>query len=55
MVAGVLAALVARGRTGRGQQVDVSLLGGQIWAQASEYTYHLLTGSCPVVPTAATR
>jgi crotonobetainyl-CoA:carnitine CoA-transferase CaiB-like acyl-CoA transferase len=50
LVAGVLAALLARGRTGRGQQVDVSLLGGQIWAQASEYTYHLLTGKLPGRP-----
>jgi len=41
---GVLAALYARERTGRGQQVDVSLLGGQIYAQASEYTYTFLTG-----------
>ena len=47
LVAGILAALVARGRTGRGQRVDVSLLGSQIWAQASEYTYYLLTGSVP--------
>ncbi len=41
---GILAALVARGRTGRGQRVDVSLLGGQIWLQATEYTHYLLTG-----------
>lgn len=45
MVAGILAALLARTRTGRGQRVDVSLLGGQIWAQASEYTAYLMTGS----------
>jgi crotonobetainyl-CoA:carnitine CoA-transferase CaiB-like acyl-CoA transferase len=47
MVSGILAALIARGRTGRGQRVDVSLLGGQIWAQASEYTAFFLTGQIP--------
>jgi len=44
LVAGILAALFARERTGRGQRVDTSLIGGQIWAQASEYTGYLLTG-----------
>lgn len=41
---GILAALMARTTTGRGQRVDVSLLGGQIWAQAFEYTHYLMTG-----------
>ena len=45
LVGGILAALVARGRTGLGQRVDTSLLGGQIWAQASELTACILTGS----------
>ena len=47
MVAGILAALHARSTTGRGQRVDVSLLGGQIWAQATEYTHYLLTDRIP--------
>ena len=45
MVAGILAALFARERSGTGQRVDTSLVGGQIWAQASEYTRCLLAGS----------
>ncbi len=45
MVSGILAALLVRERTGRGQRIDTSLVGGQIWAQASEYTRCLLAGS----------
>ena len=47
LVAGILAALIARGRTGTGQRIDTSLLGGQIWAQAGEFTSYLLTGRVP--------
>jgi crotonobetainyl-CoA:carnitine CoA-transferase CaiB-like acyl-CoA transferase len=47
MTVGVLSAVIARQTTGRGQRVDVSLLGGQIYAQASEYTSFLLTGEVP--------
>ena len=47
MVAGVLAALHERERSGRGQRIEVSLLGGQIWAQATEYTHYLLAGEPP--------
>ncbi len=44
LLSGILAALYARERTGRGQLVETSLLGGQVWAQAGEYTRYLLSG-----------
>lgn len=47
LVAGILAALLSREHSGRGQSVETSLLGGQVWAQASEYTAYLLTDSVP--------
>src|SRR5687768_11957498 len=45
LVGGIVAALFAREKTGEGQRVTTSLLGGQIWAQASEYTACLLRGA----------
>ena len=45
LVGGISAALYARERTGRGQRIDVSLLGGQVWAQASEITAAMFTGA----------
>ena len=47
MACGILAALQARKSSGHGQKVEVSLLGGQIWAQAAEYTHYLMTGNVP--------
>lgn len=47
MTCGILAALHARATSGNGQKVEVSLLGGQIWAQASEYTHLLMTDEIP--------
>ena len=47
LAAGILAALHARATTGRGQRVEASLLGGQIWAQATEFTHLMLTGETP--------
>ena len=44
LVTGVLGALVHRERTGEGQQVEVSLFGGMIWAQASELNHALMSG-----------
>ncbi len=41
---GVLTALFHRERTGLGQRVDGSLLGGQIWLQASELSFYLMGG-----------
>ena len=45
MVTGILAALYHRERTGRGQRVDVSLVGGMVWAQCSEFSHFLITGA----------
>lgn len=42
MCSGILAALLVRERTGRGQRVETSLYGAQIWAQAAELTVQLI-------------
>jgi CoA:oxalate CoA-transferase len=47
MVSGILAALYVRERTGRGQRVDVSLVGSALFAQASELTWTAITGRNP--------
>ena len=47
---GIMVALFARERTGRGQRVTSSLLGGQIGLQAWEMTHYLLTGVEPERP-----
>jgi crotonobetainyl-CoA:carnitine CoA-transferase CaiB-like acyl-CoA transferase len=44
IVAGVLAALLARERTGRGQALETSLVGAAMWAQAPEISACLLSG-----------
>jgi crotonobetainyl-CoA:carnitine CoA-transferase CaiB-like acyl-CoA transferase len=44
---GILAALFARERSGRGQRVDVSLVGSQIWGQSAEYAAFGMTGRQP--------
>ena len=51
LVAGVLAALLQRERTGRGQQLETSLVGAAMWAQASEISACLMTGR-PAGPSA---
>jgi crotonobetainyl-CoA:carnitine CoA-transferase CaiB-like acyl-CoA transferase len=43
----VTAALFARERTGRGQAVNVSLVGGLLGLQAWELQHHLLSGAAP--------
>jgi crotonobetainyl-CoA:carnitine CoA-transferase CaiB-like acyl-CoA transferase len=47
MAGGVLAALFARERTGRGQRVDASIYGTMIAAQSFELNYTALTGEEP--------
>jgi crotonobetainyl-CoA:carnitine CoA-transferase CaiB-like acyl-CoA transferase len=47
LAVGILAALVARERTGRGQSIDVSLLGSQVALQSFEITHYLFTRQLP--------
>ena len=44
MVQGILLALLQRDKTGRGQQITVSLLDSMIAAQTQEATAHLMRG-----------
>jgi crotonobetainyl-CoA:carnitine CoA-transferase CaiB-like acyl-CoA transferase len=44
LVGGIVAALFSRERTGKGQCIRTSLVGAQVWAQASEYMGALLSG-----------
>lgn len=47
MVCGILAALAHVRAKGQGQKVEVSLIGGQLWAQAAEFTHLFMTGEIP--------
>ena len=47
LLSGILAALLYRQRTGEGQCIEGSLVGGQVWAQASEYTHFMMTDDVP--------
>jgi len=51
IVGGVLAALYARERTGRGQLIETSLVGAVMWAQAPEISACLMSGH-PAGPSA---
>jgi crotonobetainyl-CoA:carnitine CoA-transferase CaiB-like acyl-CoA transferase len=44
---GIIAALFHRERTGRGQQVETSLLGSMMAAQSWELTHYMMTGELP--------
>jgi crotonobetainyl-CoA:carnitine CoA-transferase CaiB-like acyl-CoA transferase len=44
---GVMTALFARERTGRGQLVETSALGAQLWLQMWEVLHHTMTGHRP--------
>lgn len=44
---GIVSALVARQRTGRGQVVETSLLGSMLAAQSWELTHYMMTGELP--------
>lgn len=47
MTVGILAALIAREKTGRGQRVDTSLLASTMAAQSWELTHYMMTKEMP--------
>lgn len=47
VASGVLAALHVRGKTGQGQQIDVSLLDALVHAQCSSLGYYFVSGEAP--------
>jgi crotonobetainyl-CoA:carnitine CoA-transferase CaiB-like acyl-CoA transferase len=51
---GILAAVIARGRTGKGQKVSVSMLGAVLDAQSQELVTFLNTGLAPERPATRT-
>ncbi len=44
---GIVSALLCRERTGQGQRLETSLLGGMLAAQSWELTLHMMTGELP--------
>lgn len=52
---GIMLALYDRQRTGQGQRVDVSLLGGMISLQGWHIAHHLMTGRMPLMSSKRTQ